>query len=421
MPDYAVSSTEIFHRTLRLPVLVASAVLLSGCGAFGWVPGIGKEAERPEPVVINNTPSDFDSKQFPVRQPPPPPRDGFAPSTSSASYNNGTSSIPLRANAPERYTVVRGDTLWDISGKFLSDPWYWPEIWQANPQVANPHLIYPGDVLRLVWIDGQPRIVMDRGLSGDARLSPQVRVQSLDSAISTIPYDVIEGFLSRPTVLTKKQARELPYIVDIKESHLMAGSGFTVYVRGADFGAESRYNVFSIGDVYKDPETGRKLGYEALYVGAGRITEPGDPARMFLTATDREALRGDRLIAETTPPPQNYFPSPPNVMVEGSIMSVIAGVHLIGQYQIVVVNRGSEDGLVQGNVLSVWQKGDKIRDRWADKGFFSFGGLRVEKVQLPDESAGEIMLFDVKEQISYGLVMRAQSEMKVGDRIRNPR
>ncbi|MEM6641061.1 MAG: LysM peptidoglycan-binding domain-containing protein, partial [Pseudomonadota bacterium] len=330
-------------RALRVSALCAVALIFSGCAARDAITGMFKrdaEVDK-EPVRISQPKPYKDGVEFPVRQPYPTYTDGQQVAAS------GRAATRLRDDAPDRYTVVRGDTLWDISGKFLKDPWYWPEIWQANNQIANPHLIYPGDVLRLIWVDGQPRIVRD---DGSVQLGPQIRVQSLDQAVDTIPYDAIAGFLSRPTVIPMGELDALPYIVETREGHLVAGTGLTVYVRGTDAPVGTRFNVFNIGEVYRDPDTGKRLGHEALFVGTGRLTSDGDVSRLFLTDTVREALRGDRLMLETPAPSANFVPRPPEVLVDGKILSVVDGVQLIGQYQIVVINRGEVDGLEAGQV-----------------------------------------------------------------------
>ena len=255
--------------------------------------------------------------------------------------------------------------------------------------------------------------------SGESRLGPQIRVQSLEQAVDTIPFEAIAGFLSRPTVIADDQLDGMPYIVDIKESHLVAGSGFTVYVRGTDAPAGTRFNIFNIGEVYRDPDTGKRLGHEALYVGTGRLESAGDVSRLFLTDTVREALRGDRLLLETPAPTANFMPRPPGVLVDGSIISVVDGVQLIGQYQIVVINRGMEDGIEPGQVLSIFQSGRTAIDRWGGKR--SLWGLGPkERVTLPDEHAGELMVFKTENELSFALVMSAISEIKVGDSVRNP-
>ena len=399
-------------RALRVAALTCFALGLSACAARDAVTGLFKqEAEAPtEPVRILEPAPYKDGVEFPVRQPYP-----THPDAGRVVQQPGNLAERLRPNAPDTYTVVRGDTLWDISGKFLNDPWYWPEIWQANDQIANPHLIYPGDILRLIWVDGQPRIVRD---NGNRRLGPQIRVQGLDQAVDTIPYESIAGFLSRPTIISEELLETLPYIVDIQEKHLVAGAGFTVYVRGTDRPAGTRYNIFNIGDEYRDPETGETLGYEALYVATGRLTDSADVSRMFLTETTRETLRGDRLLLDNPAPTANFYPRSPGVVVDGQIISVVDGVQLIGQYQIVAINRGAEDGIEPGHVLTIYRSGRTAIDRWGKRTMWGLGPK--EQVQLPDERAGELMVFKTETELSFALVMQAVSEIHVGDAVRNP-
>jgi len=340
--------------------------------------------------------------------------------TYATEYDSSPIAVPIKPGAPERYTVVRGDTLWDISGLYLEDPWLWPEIWHVNPQIDNPHLIYPGDVLSLVWVDGRPQIRLERDrVSADVRLSPEVRYGSLDGAIKTIPYDVIASFLSKPRLIDKKTARNAPYVLDIRESHLIAGAGFHLYVRGTDAPVGSRFHLYHIGDELYDPDSGRVLGYEGLFVGEGRIEIQGDPSTLFLTETRREALIGDRLIAEDPELPLNFHPRAPATPVEGRIISVVDGVSLIGNYQIVSLNLGANHGIETGHVLSVFQSGEVIRDRYAQAGGFR-NWFRSKKVVLPDHHAGELMVFRVADEVSYGLIMHATSEISVLDTVRNP-
>ena len=334
-----------------------------------------------------------------------------APMQSSSS---ATSSRPILNSAhPGDYTVVRGDTLWDISSRFLRDPWLWPEIWQVNPQIENPHLIYPGDVVSLIYVDGKPRLRVARAANA-TRLSPQIRATDLDTPITTIPYEVISAFLSKPTVVDRSEAERLPYIVAAEDGRIVAGAGIDVYARGLSDALEgSRFNVLHIGDKFRDPQNRRVLGYEALYVGEGRVDQGGDPAVMALTDSQREALRGDRLLPiGPSDIPMNFLPQAPSQQVEGAIVSVVDGISLIGPYQIVVINRGEPDGLTAGSVLAVYRRGQKVKDVWGR-------GIK-KRVDLPNEHAGEIMVFRAFENISYALVMRASKDMHAADIVTNP-
>jgi hypothetical protein len=321
----------------------------------------------------------------------------------------------LNPRHPDRYVVQRGDTLWDIAALFLRDPWYWPEIWQINPQVENPHLIFPGDVLSLAYLDGRPVLQLERASTGGntERLSPRIRTQALEEAIPTIPYEAIRAFLTRPIVLDRNQLETLPYVVAHRDG-LMGSAGRDVYVRRADgFSVDDVFNVVNVGDPLVDPDNGDVIGYEAQYVGQGRLRRTGDPATLYLTESARETLIGDLLVEEETPAPVDFLPRAPERAVDGRIISVVDGVSLIGQYHVVVINRGAADGLEPGHVLRAWQTGEVVRDRVRRGGF-------GQKVQLPDEPAGVMMVFRTFDRVSYALIMEATNEIRVLDAVRNP-
>jgi len=368
-----------------------AAVLLAGCAS---APPAEEPAAAPEPPAA-------------VTKPSPPPATTPAPV-----YREPAAPSPrLNPRHPDRYVVVKGDTLWDISAMFLKDPWYWPEIWYVNPQIANPHLIYPGDMISLVYVDGQPRLILERG--GAARLSPRVREAPLTDAILAIPYDKIKGFLSKPAVLDKDTAENAPYILTDRFGHLAHGAGTEVYARGEDFGAKSVYSIMRIGDELRDPDTGKVLGYEGIYVGDGTVVREGDPATLLLNASKQEALNGDKLLPSEHSFPLYFTPHSPSEDVEGTIISVFDGVSIIGAYQIVTLNRGTDHGLEPGHVLAVHQAGRIEKDRYAGRWF-------PEKVQLPEENAGLLMVFRTFDEISYGLIVRATSDIHVLDTVRNP-
>ena len=316
-------------------------------------------------------------------------------------------SARLAEDAPEEYVVQVGDTLWDIAATFLRDPWYWPEIWYVNPQVENPHLIYPGDVLALVYIDGAPRVTV--GQAGSFRLSPQARVTPLTEAITSVSYESISAFLSRGVVIERSEVDQLPYLLATKGDHLIASAGNTVYIRGTSAQPGERYNVVRIGDRLVDPETNDVIGYQGIEVAEGTMRASGDPATMALTASKQEASQGDRLIPASVEVPLNFFPKAPSSNIDGQIVSVVNGVTQIGQYNVVVMNRGSNHGLGVGDVLTVWQRGAVVRDR-----------VEGGNVRLPEEEAGTVMVFKTYDRISYGLVMEATQAIHTEDFVRNP-
>ena len=320
--------------------------------------------------------------------------------------------VKLRADHPTRYVVVKGDTLWDISAHFLKDPWLWPKIWHINPEIKNPHLIYPGDVINLIFVDGKPQLVLERKGRPLIKLSPTGRVEELHTAIPTIPADAIRQFLQRPSILTKEEIDLAPYIVANDGGHLITGSDEKVYVRGLEDSVITRYNVIHEGDAYRDMD-GALLGYEALNVADGRLVERGDPSTLYLKSTSREILIGDKVMparddAEIDP----YFtPTIPDVEIKGRIIAVLDGVSRIGQYHTVVLNRGHKDDLKVGDILATYHAGESIEDPIGDD---------HDEVTLPNEQSGTLMIVRVFERASYALVMRATRTIRIHDAVRNP-
>jgi len=363
---------------------------------------------------MNPFSGDDDRTPIPVAQSTPEPSAASSISSSSMASSNGPNlvrinePVPLAEGHPNEYVVQVGDTLWDIAATFLKDPWYWPEIWYVNPEIENPHLIYPGDLLGLVYIDGSPRVTPIR--ASTYRMSPQARVTPLTEAVSSIPYESVAAFLTSGLVLEKKQAEAMPYIVDTRGDHLLAATGNDVYVR--DIGGEvpgSRFSVIRVGEPLIDPDDNKLVGYQGIFVGEGTMRRSGEPATVKLTITTQEVRYGDRLMPESVDLPLNFFPSTPKSVIDGRIMSVVNGVTQIGQYQVIVLNRGARDGLAVGDVLTVYQAGKTIKDR-----------VKGGRLRLPDEPAGTTMVFKVYEGISYALVMEATQAIHIHDAVRNP-
>ena len=316
--------------------------------------------------------------------------------------------VPLAEGHPNEYVVQIGDTLWDIAATFLRDPWFWPEIWYVNPDIENPHLIYPGDVLGLVYVDGEPRITNVRGSS--YRMSPRARSTPLTEAIMSIQHDTVSAFLSSGVILEKNQADGMPYLLQARGDHLIASAGNEVYVRGAANDLpNTRYSVIRVGDQLRDPDDNDLIGYHSIIIGEATLLRSGDPATVALTSSSQEAIPGNRLLAASVEVPMNFFPRAPSSNIDGRIIHVVGGVTQIGQYQVVVMNRGSNHGLSVGDVLSVFQTGEVIKDR-----------VRGGKVTLPDEKEGTIMVFKTYDRISYGLVMEATDAIHLLDTVRNP-
>ncbi len=319
--------------------------------------------------------------------------------------------IPMAPDAPDRYVVQPGDTLWDISAKFLTDPWYWPEIWHVNPQVANPHLIYPGDELALTWVDGRPRVSVVSG--GPTRLSPRVRAHPLSEAIRAIPYDRIAAFMSRPSVLSADQVEGAPYVAHARDHRLISSVGHDIYVRRLSDGAiGNRYSIYHVGDKLKDPDDGDVLGYQGLFAGEADLHRLGTPATMHVVDSARETLEGDILLPVEAETKMDFIPRAPQQKVDGTVMSVIDDRTVVAEYDVVIINRGSKHGLEPGHVLTVWEAGEEVRDTTVNR--------ESRKVQLPDERNGLTMVFKSYDRMSYGLMMQSDREVHVGDAVRSP-
>jgi len=321
--------------------------------------------------------------------------------------------IVLKKTHPTNYVVKRGDTLWDIASRFLRDPWRWPDIWHVNPQIRNPHLIYPGDEVVLTYKDGKPQLVLRRANSSQdnlrvVKLSPTMRTRPLRRAVPTIPIDAIQQFLSRPDIMTEETLNASPYVLSFQDEHLISGAGNVLYARGLVPGSNTRYSLVRTGKTYTD--NGQVLGVEAVYIGEAMVNKFGDPSTLTITESKRESLLGDRLVPAVSQKLEyNFTPHAPRGQVNGKIISVVDGVSRIGQYQIVVINKGLEDGMEKGHVMAVQQKGKEMSDP-----------IKGDKVILPDEQAGYILVFRPFNKVSYALVMKASREIRLMDLVTNP-
>ncbi|RLA24296.1 MAG: peptidoglycan-binding protein [Gammaproteobacteria bacterium] len=319
--------------------------------------------------------------------------------------------VKFNTSHPDKYVVVKGDTLWDISAKFLRDPWLWPSVWKHNGQIKNPHLIYPGDVITFCFIDGKPMLCVNT--SDQRMLYPHMRSTDATDAIPMIPADAIGPYLSSPKVVTKDELENSPYIVDFAGEHIVAGEGDQIFVRTILKPEYLAYTTYRPGDTYIDPETDEILGYEAEYIADNVIINLGDPATLTITNSDKEVRRGDRLMPTSE---ENvvfdYFPAPPSKFIQGSIISVLNGVTQIGTYDIIVLSKGAQDGLKPADILTIMQKGKLIPD--------PFHKNKNEMVKLPDQKAGIAMVFRVFERVSYALVMHATRNIRVLDMVQTP-
>ncbi len=324
----------------------------------------------------------------------------------------------LNPNAPNSYVVKRGDTLWGISAMFLRDPWLWPEIWHVNPAVGEPAPYLSRRHTDTGYgTNGAPEIHL---IAGNAlRVSPLVRGGALDGPIATIPYSAIASFLGKPSVLSTEDVARAPKIAVVRDNHLVGSVGDSVYVKGMKDHGPGRYSVVRVGDELKDPETGRVLGYMGNYAASARIDQANDQlSKALLEESFREAVAGDLLFAEDVAPPgSDIVPHAPPANFSGQIIAVVDGVTQIGQYNVVAVNRGTNQGLQVGHVLAIDQKGEVVPDG-SCKTFERT--LCHDKVKLPDERAGTLLVFKTYDRISFALVVETLVPVRVADVVRTP-
>jgi hypothetical protein len=337
--------------------------------------------------------------------------------------------VLLRSDAPQEYVVKKGDTLWDISAMFLEQPWLWPEIWYVNPQVENPHLIYPGDKLYLVWVDGRPML-----RRGDGKLSPQVRSEPIDQAIPAIPLEYILPFLDRSkAVLTREEIDSAPYIVHFREDRVIGDEGTLAYVRKFDEGAPLEHLIFRDGEELRDLETGEVLGYHINHVGGAAIKNAGDPARVDIIDSNQAIRIGDRLLEATDANlPRNFYPRAPERAVNGHIIYAPDTVKKVGQYRTLIIDRGERDGLEPGHVLFAYTASKAIDDSTQNVGDCHIyirrkpgcvdlaPGEKREQVIIPRELAGLVMVYQTFERVSYALVMKEEYPINVSDEVGSP-
>lgn len=335
--------------------------------------------------------------------------------------------ITYEPEYPQTYIVQKGDTLWDISSVFLRDPWHWPEIWFKNPQVENPHLIYPGDELAIIYIGGERRVqIVRRGEDGQilsiggtsgmkvVKLSPRVRTHAIDASIPSIPIDSIRHLLSRPLIIEKEELDNSAYVISSVDAHLINSVNDRLYVRKLDTNSgNGRYQIFRPNKPLYDPTTDELLGYEAIYVGESKLLLGGDPATVQVTKSVREILRNDRVLPiDNTNFERDFFPKPPSTQVRGEVLSLLDAISMLGQYQTLAINLGSRDGIETGNLLVVKRVGAVIPDFEEEDPNF--------KVKLPNERIGLVMIIRSFEKMSYALVMEAEQPISLRDYVESP-
>ena len=331
----------------------------------------------------------------------------------------------LKASAPYVYVVKRGDTLWDIAGKFLNSPWRWKEIWASNRHVKNPHWIYPGDKLLLCTLDGRPLIGKDEGdgcegiirrHQGGASLQPQIRIESLANTIPVVPLAYIQQWLDHSIVVSPESLTNIPYILGAADNRVITGAGQTVYARGNGLVTGQQYGVFRQGEPYTFTDaTGKKInaGIELVEVAsATAVANENDITTLELTKSfNAEVRKGDFVLPQyDNNMPSLFYPTIPNEVTDGGqVVRVQGSIGTAAQHGVVTLDRGSLHGVKSGQVFSIYQKGETVRDPQTK-----------EMVKLPNQRVGTVMIFKAFDQLSYAYVLDSSLPIKVGAEIQPP-
>lgn len=348
--------------------------------------------------------------------------------------------LTLREDHPETYVVVKGDTLWDISAKFLNTPWLWPRLWQANQQIENPHLIYPGDVLTLIWIDGEPRVVRgpyteteisdepQLALKNIIKLSPFLHLEEKTDAIPIIPLAAISSFLSKDHIIDPELIKDSPKLLGDAIGTPRFFQGDVFYGQG-QYQKNKLYGIYRLGEKYHDAETKEFLGSQLIFIGHSKVSKnPNVRSTEQVTPHDllsssREARQGDLIlpIPEYETLPAYFLPQPVSSELKGNILGALNGVGAIGKWDTVVIDKGERDGVQIGSMFSILRSGpgvfvDKNKVIYEDDAS-TFQKLGMADIIIPAERLGELMVFKVYEKVSLGLVMRSSDAMGVNYQI----
>ena len=395
--------TTIHRRLSKGLILLSGLLLIVAC------------AEPPAPYSVihkNEDVGEVETVQAVIPQAPAPAEPA--------------ETVVYEPQSPKTYIVQEGDTLWDISSVFLRDPWFWPEIWFKNPQVENPHLIYPGDTLAIVYVGGERKIqLLSRGEQGSVlaqtegglkvvKVNPRVRTQSIDATIPSIPIESIRHLLERPMIIDEDTLNDSAYILSSLDNHLINSINDKLYVRKLDTTKGiGRYHIYRPNRALFDPITNELLGYEALYVGESRLLLKGDPASVRVTSSEREILRDDRVMPmDNNSFERDFFPKPPRSRVSGEIVSLVNSISKSGAFQTIAINLGNRDGVESGNILRIRRNGDTLPDKNEKDPQFT--------VKLPDEQIGMAMVIRSFEKLSYALIMEADMPISIKDYVESP-
>jgi len=399
------------HRQLIKGLILLSGLLLVAC------------AEPPPPYAV-------------IDEPEPVPASQTVKAAIPVEAEKPAETVVYEPEHPQTYIVQEGDTLWDISSVFLRDPWYWPEIWFKNPQIENPHLIYPGDTLAIVYVGGEVRVqVLTRGEDGTVqtqtqtqtqtptqtasglkvvKVNPRVRSKPIDATIPSIPIESIRHLLQRPIIVDEDTLNQSAYVLSSLDNHLINSINDKLYVRKLDTtSGTGRYHIYRPNRALFDPITNELLGYEALYVGESKLLLRGDPASVRVTNSEREILRNDRVMPmDNTNFERDFFPKLPSSEVSGEIVALLDAISKSGAFQTIAINLGNRDGVESGNILSILRNGSVIADKTEIDPNFT--------VRLPDEKIGVAMVIRSFEKMSYALIMEADMPISINDYVESP-
>ncbi|MEJ8569540.1 LysM peptidoglycan-binding domain-containing protein [Elongatibacter sediminis] len=362
--------------------------------------------------------------------------------------------VSVRSDHPDRYIVVKGDTLWDIAGRFLDKPWQWPAIWHVNPQVANPHLIYPGDELSLVYIDGVPQLRLSR--EDTVKLSPQVRVVSRQDPINAIPLDSLEPFLREVRVLSPSEFEGLPYVLANEEKRITATYSDQTYARGLKGNVGDEFTVMRLYSIYDRVEEGAEVrrvlpkehwkqvpnvkdrnetmwndtlpwqrrpqnpvAYELIEVSRVRMAQSGEISVLDIIRDRTEVREGDYILpVDSRGYDATFYPHAMDSVPEGMrVLATKDSLYGVGHFQIVALSAGSRQGVESGHVFSVFRPGATVDDRTG----YRYGSFAEEsRVALPDRFHGMVMVFRTFDDISYAMVMSGDHPIREFDKLKHP-
>jgi len=395
-------------------ILLSGLLLITACA----------QQQEPVSVVIEDTPA---------------PAPEVKPVIAQIPLEEPVETVIYEPEYPQTYIVQNGDTLWDISSVFLRDPWNWPEIWFKNPQVENPHLIYPGDELAIIYVGGAKMIqLVRRGEDGQqqttgststtrsssvaqdttsikiVKLSPRVRSVPIDATLPSIPTEDLRHLLAKPILISKEELDKAAYIVSSVDDHLVNSTDDKIYVRKLNTSiGNGRYQIFKPDKPLYDPDTGELLGYQSLHAGEAKLLVGGDPATLLITNSVREILRNDKVIPiDNTNFERDYFPQPPYAYMKGKVIALLDAVSQLGRYQTIAINLGQRDGLQTGNLLRIKRIGSEIPDYAEPDPNFT--------IKLPDERIGMALVVRSFEKMSYALVMEAEQPISLRDYVESP-